>query len=205
MPRQDAEPYRHASRFIAHVAQQQRRPSQRRISAGANPAMGTTFVRSWSVNRTSGPALGANEMGPATSRPVVQVHGAPPFFYTTASSNQTGPPAFNRKTVGANPPAVASFPLTRVAQPAEARRRERRKCGCESCREDHFSWASSIEAMQRTFNPPSRERYPGGPPISSYRPLVKQDHGRLTSGNRGGGTFTGDQPFFAAVRSWDTS
>ncbi len=48
---------------------------------------------------------------------------------------------------------------------AETRRRERRQCWCESCREHQFRPAS-IKVMQRTFNPLNRERYPGGPPFA---------------------------------------
>src|SRR5437667_9252659 len=65
----------------------------------------------------------------------------------------------------------APFHSARVVQPAETRRRERRQCGCESCREHQFRPAS-IKVMQRTFNPLNRERYPGGPPTLPGRLLV---------------------------------
>src|SRR5437899_8340967 len=51
----------------------------------------------------------------------------------------------------------APFHSARVVQPAETRRRERRQCGCESCREHQFRPAS-IKVMQRTFNPLNSER-----------------------------------------------
>ena len=61
---------------------------------------------------------------------------------------------------------------------AEARRRERRQCRCESCREHQPSlfelrlgepvWPASIKVMQRTFNPQNRAHYPGGPPASDW-------------------------------------
>ena len=49
----------------------------------------------------------------------------------------------------------------RVAQPAEARRRERRQCGCKSCREHPFTLSpSTLLAM----NPELLQRLP--PPVS---------------------------------------
>ena len=36
---------------------------------------------------------------------------------------------------------------------AETRRRERRQCRCESCREHHFLALQALTVMQRTFNP----------------------------------------------------
>ncbi len=60
---------------------------------------------------------------------------------------------------------------------AETRRRERRQCGRESCREHQFRPAS-IKVMQRTFNPLNRERYPGGPLFSNDELRVKHSKGR---------------------------
>ena len=41
----------------------------------------------------------------------------------------------------------------RVAQPEEARRRERRQCRCESCREHQFHGVEATADRHRTFNP----------------------------------------------------
>ena len=43
--------------------------------------------------------------------------------------------------------------IARVAQPAEARRRERRQCRCESGREHHFRGAEATEDRHRAFTP----------------------------------------------------
>ena len=84
-------------------------------------------------------------------------------------------------------PQLTSLAQSKPWQAAtETRRRGRRPCGCESCREHQPSlselrpgepiWPASIRVMQRTFNPLNRERYPGGPPDSMP--------GRLTAGPR---------------------
>ena len=52
---------------------------------------------------------------------------------------------------------------------AETRRRERRQCRCESCREHQFFLrAASIKVMQRSFKPQNTGQYRGSPPSSKW-------------------------------------
>ena len=120
---------------FACVAQQQRHRSQKPDSASANLAAGTSLRN---VNRTSAPGLCAKEIVPPTRGMGSMPSAFRQFPSMTLSSKRIGHPPFKRTMPGSIPARVANL-IThgRVAQSAEARRRERRQCWFDSSHDHH--------------------------------------------------------------------
>ena len=117
------------------VAQKQRHRFQKPDSASANLAAGTSLRN---VNRTSAPGLCAKEIVPPTRGMGSMPSAFRQFPSMTLSSKRIGHPPFKRTMPGSIPARVASLiPHGRVAQSAEARRRERRQCWFDSSRDHH--------------------------------------------------------------------
>ena len=112
-----------------------RRRFQKPDSASANLAAGTSLRN---VNRTSAPGLCAKEIVPPTRGMGSMPSAFRQFPSMTLSSKRIGHPPFKRTMPGSIPARVASLiPHGRVAQSAEARRRERRQCWFDSSRDHH--------------------------------------------------------------------